>query len=290
MVPLHLGLMNLGGAILPSTLLGILPVGVLLYCSGALTPAQLTLILSMSIIGPVSWFTNAVNEYKSIQYAVRDIEEILEISELPERTESAKLNGSEMRLNGMRFAYNEQDGGVDIREIPLKQLSENISYVAQDNFLFNCSLSETILMGNPTASDEEVMAAAEAAQCGEFISRLEQGWDTPAGVKLSGGERQRIAIARAILKNAPVVILDEATVFTDPENEAQLQCSIARLTRGNTLLVIAHKAVHDKGRGSNPIGKSFVRFERKNLSGYLTMSRNAFCTASSDASELCSLE
>lgn len=191
-----------------------------------------------------------------------------------------------MRLNGVRFAYNEQEGGVDIREIPLKQLSENISYVVQDNFLFNCSLSENILMGNPTASDEDVMSA----QCGDFISRLEQGWDTPAGVKLSGGERQRIAIARAILKNAPVVILDEATAFTDPENEAQLQCSIARLTKGNTLLVIAHKAVHDKGRGSNRIGKSFVRFERKNLSGYLTMSRNAFCTASSDASELCSLE
>ena len=114
---------------------------------------------------------------------------------------------------------------MDIREIPLKQISENISYVAQDNFLFNCSLSETILMGNSTASDEDVMSA----QCGDFISRLEQGWDTPAGVKLSGGERQRIAIARAILKNAPVVILDEATAFTDPENEAQLQCSIARL-------------------------------------------------------------
>ncbi len=114
---------------------------------------------------------------------------------------------------------------MDIREIPLKQLSENISYVAQDNFLFNCSLPENIRMGNPTASDEDVMSA----QCGEFISRLEQGWDTPAGGKLSGGERQRIAIARAILKYAPVVILDEVTAFTDPENEAQLQCSIARL-------------------------------------------------------------
>ena len=112
-VPLHLGLMSLGGAILPSTLLGILPVGVLLYCSGALTPAQ----------------------------------------------------------------------------------------------------------------------------CGEFISRLEQGWDTPAGGKLSGGERQRIAIARAILKYAPVVILDEVTAFTDLENEAQLQCSIARLRALHLLLV-----------------------------------------------------
>ena len=116
--------------------------------------------------------------------------------------------------------------------------------MAQDNFLFNCSLFENIRMGKPAASDAEVMTAAEAAQCGEFISRLERGWDTPAGEaggKLSGGERQRIAIARAILKDAPVVILDEATAFTDPENEAQLQRSIARLTKGKTLLVIAHR-------------------------------------------------
>lgn len=135
-------------------------------------------------------------------------------------------------------------GGVDIREIPLKQLSENISYVAQDNFLFNCSLFENIRMGKPTASDAEVMAAAEAAQCGEFISRLEQGWDTPAGEaggKHSGGERQRIAIARAILKNAPIVILDEATASVDPENEHLIQSAISELARGKTLITIAHR-------------------------------------------------
>ena len=135
-------------------------------------------------------------------------------------------------------------GGTDIRKIPLAQLSQLVSFVTQDNFLFNCSLLENIRLGQPTASDEEVHAAAQAAQCEEFISRLEKGWATPAGEaggKLSGGERQRIAIARAILKNAPIVILDEATAFTDPENEDKLQRSLAVLTKGKTLLVIAHR-------------------------------------------------
>lgn len=118
------------------------------------------------------------------------------------------------------------------------------NFVTQDNFLFRCSLKENIRLGNPSASDAEVYAAARAAQCEEFISKLPQGYDTPAGEagkRLSGGEKQRIAIARMILKNAPVVILDEATAFTDPENEEKLQQSIAALTRGKTLLVIAHR-------------------------------------------------
>lgn len=152
-------------------------------------------------------------------------------------------------------------GGRDIREIPLSQLSALISYVTQDNFLFHCSLKENIRLGNPAATDEEVFAAARAACCDEFILRLENGYDTSAGEagkRLSGGEKQRIAIARAILKNAPIVILDEATAFTDPENEERIQRSIAALTRGKTLLVIAHRLstvkragqilVLDKGR------------------------------------------
>ena len=122
------------------------------------------------------------------------------------------------------------------------QLSQSISFVTQDNFLFDCSLKENIRLGRPGASDEEVLAAAQAAQCEEFIDRLEHGWDTTAGdagKQLSGGERQRIAIARAILKDAPIVILDEATAFTDPENEDKIQRSIMALSRGKTLLVIA---------------------------------------------------
>ena len=135
-------------------------------------------------------------------------------------------------------------GGVNIKDMPLAQLSRYVSFVAQDNFLFRCSLLENIRLGNPNASDAEVRAAARAAQCEEFISKLPQGYDTPAGEagkRLSGGERQRIAIARMMLKNAPIVILDEATAFTDPENEEKLQQSIAALTKGKTLLVIAHR-------------------------------------------------
>lgn len=135
-------------------------------------------------------------------------------------------------------------GDIDIREIPLTELSKIISFVSQDNFLFNCSLKENIRLGNSKASDEEVFKAARAAQCEEFVSRLEKGWDTPAGEAgkcLSGGEKQRISIARAILKNAPIVILDEATAFTDPENEDKIQQSIMKLAKGKTLLVIAHR-------------------------------------------------
>lgn len=135
-------------------------------------------------------------------------------------------------------------GGVDIRDIPILQISENISFVSQDNFLFRCSLLENIRLGNPKATDEEVKEAARAAQCEKFILKLPQGYDTlagEAGKRLSGGEKQRIAIARMILKNAPIVILDEATAFTDPENEDKIQQSIAALTKGKTLLVIAHR-------------------------------------------------
>ena len=135
-------------------------------------------------------------------------------------------------------------GGVNVRDLPLSQLSEYVSFVTQDNFLFRCSLLENIRLGNPQATDEEVKAAARAAQCEEFISKLPLGYDTPAGEagkRLSGGEKQRIAIARMMLKNAPIVILDEATAFTDPENEDKIQRSIAALTKGKTLLVIAHR-------------------------------------------------
>ena len=135
-------------------------------------------------------------------------------------------------------------GGINVRDLPLSQLSEYVSFVTQDNFLFRCSLLENIRLGNPQATDEEVRAAARAAQCEEFISKLPLGYDTPAGEagkRLSGGEKQRIAIARMMLKNAPIVILDEATAFTDPENEDKIQRSIAALTKGKTLLVIAHR-------------------------------------------------
>ena len=135
-------------------------------------------------------------------------------------------------------------GGVDIRSMPLAQLADIVSFVTQDNFLFNCSIKENIRLGNPDATDEEVYTAAKAACCDEFIQKLDNGYDTiagDAGNRLSGGEKQRISIARMILKNAPIVILDEATAFTDQENEEKIQQSIAALTKGKTLLVIAHR-------------------------------------------------
>lgn len=135
-------------------------------------------------------------------------------------------------------------GGVNIKDIKVTSLANLVSFVTQDNYLFQCSLLENIRLGNPSATDEEVKAAARAACCEEFILKLPDGYNTTAGEagkRLSGGERQRIAIARMMLKNAPIVILDEATAFTDPENEDKLQQSIAALTKGKTLLVIAHR-------------------------------------------------
>ena len=135
-------------------------------------------------------------------------------------------------------------GGVNIRELPLDHYMAQISYVAQDNYLFDMSIKENIRLGRSGATDEDVINAAKASGCHDFIMGLENGYDTVvggAGGHLSGGERQRICIARAMLKNAPVVILDEATAYTDPENEALVQASVAKLIQGRTLIVIAHR-------------------------------------------------
>ena len=135
-------------------------------------------------------------------------------------------------------------GGVSLSKIPFKQQMQKISYVAQDNYLFNTSILENIRMGRPEASDEEVYEAAKAAGCHEFISALEKGYSTKAGDagnRLSGGERQRITIARAILKDADVIILDEATAYADPENEAEIQKALSRLIHDKVLIVIAHR-------------------------------------------------
>ena len=135
-------------------------------------------------------------------------------------------------------------GGVDIRKIPLDEYNRRIAYVSQDNYLFDETVMENIRMGRPDASDEDVINAARACGCHDFIMNLEKGYETVAGGAgghLSGGERQRISIARAMLKDAPVIILDEATAYTDPENEALVQRSVAKLVSGKTLIVIAHR-------------------------------------------------
>ena len=286
--------MNLMMAIMPTTLLGVLPVGLLLVQNGSISPAELAMgiILSLSIVGPLMKATTFINEAKSMEYAVEAANELLNLSVLPDSGKIVSIPRNDIVLEHVTFSYDgsEQNevlhdvnlelpegsftalvgpsgggkstiarliarfwdvtggsitiGGKNVKELSIRQLSELVSFVTQDNFLFNCSLKENIRLGNPNATDEEVYAAAKAACCDEFIVRLDKGYDTPAGdagKRLSGGEKQRIAIARAILKNAPIVILDEATAFTDPQNEDKIQKSIMALSKGKTLLVIAHR-------------------------------------------------
>ena len=286
--------MNFITAVLPSTFLGTLPVGMYLYWKGTLAPQDLVicLILSLGIVGPLMNFTTYINETKEIEYAVHDVDKLLHAEELPDIGSPAEIQSKEIVLHNVSFSYDKESGkqalshvdlkipegkftalvgpsgggkstiarliarfwdvdggkitigGTDIRNMPLSQLTDLVSFVTQDNFLFNCSIKENIRLGNPKASDEEVYAAAKAACCDTFIRELEHGYDTAAGDagnRLSGGEKQRISIARMILKNAPIVILDEATAFTDQENEEKIQKSIAALTKGKTLLVIAHR-------------------------------------------------
>ncbi len=274
--------MKLAFALFPSTLLGVLPAALLLGAGGTITAAQaaLAVMLSMSMVGSLAKLEVFSNEIKKMQMTVEELQEYLEMPELPEKGQDVKLKGYDVELKDVRFSYEEDEvlhgvslklpqgsftalvgpsgggkstvarlvsrfydvsaggisiGGVDIRELPLAQLSGMISFVAQDNFLFRCSIKENIRMGNPDASDEQVFAAARAAQCEEFIRKLPNGYDTPAGEagrRLSGGEKQRIAIARMTLKDSPIIILDEATAFTDPENEDKIQKSIRELAKG----------------------------------------------------------
>ena len=135
-------------------------------------------------------------------------------------------------------------GGVDIREITSDALMDCVSYVSQDNFLFNTSIMENLRYGKPSATDTEIIEMAKAAQCHEFITETENGYGTvvgSSGDKLSGGQKQRICIARAMLKDAPVIILDEATSFADPENEDRIQAALSKLITGKTVIIVAHR-------------------------------------------------
>ena len=135
-------------------------------------------------------------------------------------------------------------GGVNIKDIPIDEYNDRVAYVSQENYLFDLTVRDNIRLGNRSASDREVEEAAKKCGCHDFIMGLENGYDTVVGSSgghLSGGERQRISIARAMLKNADIIILDEATAYTDPENEAVIQRSVAKLVKGKTLIVIAHR-------------------------------------------------
>ena len=135
-------------------------------------------------------------------------------------------------------------GGVDVRDIPSKELLEQVSFVFQDSKLLKMSIYDNVRMGKKDASREEVMEALKNAQCEDIIEKLPDGMDTIIGTKgtyVSGGEAQRLSIARAMLKNAPILILDEATAFADPDNETKVQEAFSRLSKGKTVIMIAHR-------------------------------------------------
>lgn len=278
-------------AVLPSTLLGTLPVGAWLYMEGTLSlPVFLiSLVVPLGFVAPLMKVSEAMEQVSMIKGNLEQVTAFLKTPELVRPSEPVSLGERTYQFEDVHFGYKETKvlhgisfqtrpgtmtaivgpsgsgkstiaklmagfwdvtsgsvrfGGQDIRQIPFEQLMGEISYVAQDNFLFDKSIRENIRMGNPAATDEEVEDAAKAANCHDFIMQLEQGYDTlagDAGDRLSGGERQRITIARAMLKPSSVVILDEATAYADPENEALIQQAISKLVAGKTLIVVAHR-------------------------------------------------
>lgn len=281
-----------GMAIIPSTLLGILPIGCLLYMNGSL-PAETfitVIILSFGVMQPIITAFSYTDDIAQVRTIVGEVTDILEKKDL-NRPKSAKVlpKDNSIELKNVRFSYRDEEvlhgvslkveagtvnalvgpsgsgkstiarliaslwdvdsgsielGGADIKELPLSECTRRISFVSQDNYLFDLSVRDNIRMGRKGATDEEVAEAAKKCGCHDFIMSLENGYDTVCGSSgghLSCGERQRISIARAMLKDAPIVILDEATSYTDPENEAVVQSALAKLIKGKTLLVIAHR-------------------------------------------------
>lgn len=281
-----------GMAILPSTLLGILPVGCLLYMHGTLSAGTFltVIVLSFGVMQPLITAFSYTDDIAQVKTIVGEVAEVLSGEDMhrPEKAEKLPADHS-IELKNVRFAYHDKEvlhgislriepgtvnalvgpsgsgkstiarlvaslwdvkdgsielGGVDIRTLPLAECTNRIAYVSQDNYLFDLSVMDNIRMGRKGATDAEVIDAAKKCGCHEFIMRLENGYQTVCGASgghLSGGERQRISIARAMLKDAPIVILDEATSYTDPENEAVIQSALAHLVQGKTLLVIAHR-------------------------------------------------
>lgn len=278
-------------AVLPSTLLGTLPVGAWLYMERTLSlPVFLiSLVVPLGFVAPLMKVSEAMEQVSMIKGNLEQVTAFLKTPELVRPSEPVSLGERTYQFEDVHFGYKETEvlhgisfqtrpgtmtaivgpsgsgkstiaklmagfwdvtsgsvrfGGQDIRQISFEQLMGEISYVAQDNFLFDKSIRENIRMGNPAATDKKVEDAAKAANCHDFIMQLEQGYDTlagDAGDRLSGGERQRITIARAMLKPSSVVILDEATAYADPENEALIQQAISKLVAGKTLIVVAHR-------------------------------------------------
>lgn len=280
-----------GIAIMPSSLVGVLPLGSWLFIGGSITaPALITsVILALGLVRPLIQALQYTDSLAMVDSTVKEIASLLELEELHRPANAGKLEGCQVAFREVCFGYGEKEvlhkvsfetvpggmtaivgpsgsgkstvakltasfweaksgqvcvGGMDVRKLPLSQVMDTIAYVSQDNFLFHLSVRDNIRLGKPQATEEEIETAAKRANCHEFIQSLPKGYDTLAGdggASFSGGERQRIAIARAILKDSPVVLLDEATAFVDPESEAVIQSSINELIQGKTLIVIAHR-------------------------------------------------
>ena len=193
-------------------------------------------------------------EFRNVRFAYKDLEVLKDVSFTAQERQMTALVGASGsgKSTAAKLLVHYYDvsggevliGGQNIREMSLEALNEQIAYVSQDVFLFNKSIADNIRIGKKDATDDEVIAAAKKAQVDSFIRELPNGYATlagEAGSKLSGGQRQRIAFARAILKDAPIVILDEATAFIDPENEQKMNQAIREIVRDKTVIVIAHK-------------------------------------------------
>ncbi len=279
-----------GVTIMPSCLIGVLPLGSLLYLSGDISASALItcIILALGLVKPLMQALRYTDSLAMVDSTVAEVSTLLDAPEMKRPSTPVEIPNYCITFDKVSFGYGKEEvlhgislaiephamtalvgpsgsgkstvarliasfweadggsvgiGGIDVKNIPLEQVMRSISYVTQDNYLFDLSVRKNIRMGKPDASDAEVEEAAQRASCHEFICALPAGYDTcvgSAGARLSGGERQRIAIARAVLKDAPIVILDEATAFTDPENEAAIQASISGLVAGKTLIIIAH--------------------------------------------------
>jgi hypothetical protein len=279
-------------AVMPSTLLGTLPVGAYLYMKSEISLSNfiVCIILPIGFIAHLMKIGKYSEQFNMVKASLEIIEDFLSKDELVRPKEKVNFDDTLYRFEDVSFTYDNTElvlkninfgikphtvtaivgssgsgkstiaklmagfwdstkgtiyyGGKKISEIPFEQLSGEISYVSQDNFLFNTSVKENIRIGKPDANDEEIIGAAKAAACHDFIIGLKDGYNTivgDAGGALSGGERQRITIARAILKQSKVIILDEATAFADPENEYLIQKAINNLIKGKTLIVVAHR-------------------------------------------------
>ena len=282
--------MALYTAVLPCTIILLLPVGLIFYVNGTLQLGRLifSLLLTMSIGLPLVKLMEFMPNIPNLSYKINELEKTFESSEIIAVDKGETVDGYDVTFENVIFSYEHVNvidqvsftayadsttaivgesgsgkstlakllvhywdvgsgsikiGGVDIRNLSMDHLMDMVSYVSQDTFLFNIPIIDNIRIGNPNASDKEVYNASKAAQCHDFIIELKDGYKTTpgdCGDKLSGGEKQRITIARAILKNAPIVVLDEATSSTDAENEDKIQDALSSLISGKTLIVIAH--------------------------------------------------